>query len=299
MSTILRQLALVSETATVPFSDLAPVSAAIQKQATRDLAPIWDISATVDAFATLEDVPLGYWPILIRDDIGYDAAGIHLDKDNQPFALVSSGDGWSLTVSHETLEMLVDPFGNRLVAGDSPKDDQGRVEFLVEVCDPSESAEFGYTVNGVLVSDFYTPNFFDPVEASSERYSFTGAITAPRQVLRGGYLSWHEPVSDHWWQLRYFGPEPEFKDLGALSAKGGSLRAEIDRLTEAEAAKFRTGSKKHLEAARAAGRASQHSSRSRAAALRTRIAELLGKKAAPAAGAAAPKGRSTRKGKGK
>ena len=31
--------------------------------------------------------------------------------------------------------MLVDPFGNRLVAGASPKLDQGRVSFLVEVSD--------------------------------------------------------------------------------------------------------------------------------------------------------------------
>ena len=35
--------------------DLMRVSAALQKQASRDLAPIWEISATVDAFASLED----------------------------------------------------------------------------------------------------------------------------------------------------------------------------------------------------------------------------------------------------
>ena len=57
--------------------------------------------------------------------------------------------------------MLVDPFGDKLKAGDSPKADQGRVLFLVEVSDPSEAKEFAYTVNGVLVSDFYTPSFFD------------------------------------------------------------------------------------------------------------------------------------------
>jgi hypothetical protein len=45
--------------------------------------------------------------------------------------------------------MLVDPSGNRLVAGDSPKTDQGRVSFLVEVCDPSEAADFAYSANGV------------------------------------------------------------------------------------------------------------------------------------------------------
>jgi hypothetical protein len=245
---ILRQVALVSETTNVGFSDLAGTSAALQKQAARDFAPIWEVQATVDAFDKLQDVPIGYWPVIVRDDIGQPgAAGIHLDKDNQPFALVQFGDTWQLTASHETLEMLADPFGSRLVAGDSPKTDQGRVEFLVEVCDPSEGAEFGYTVNGILLSDFYTPNYFDPVVAPGVRYSYTGAIKEPRQVLKGGYLSWHDPVSDHWWQEIYFGDQPEFRDIGVLTQKAGSsLRSQIDRVTEAESLKAMARNKTRL-----------------------------------------------------
>jgi hypothetical protein len=53
-------------------------------------------------------------------------------------------------------------------------DRDGRVEFLVEACDPSEAAEFGYTIDNLLVSDFYTPRYFDPVQSDSVRYSFTG-----------------------------------------------------------------------------------------------------------------------------
>jgi hypothetical protein len=136
-----------------------------------------------------------------------------------------------LTASHEVLEMLADPFGNRVIAGKSPKRGQGRVEFLVEVCDPSEAAEFGYTVNGLLVSDFYTPAYFDPVANTTVRYSFTGAITEPRQVLKGGYLSWRDPVSNHWWQERWFGtPKPTFHDLGVFTATR-SLREQVDTLT--------------------------------------------------------------------
>src|SRR5712692_9387867 len=212
MAVLVRQLALVSESDLVTMSDLLHVSAALQKQASRDLAPIWDISATVDAFAKLEDVPDGYWPMIVRDDIGLDAAGVHEDKDGQPFALISSSsdlDTWALTASHETLEMLVDPSGDRQVTGDSPKRRQGRVSFLVEVCDPCEAADFAYTVNGVLMSDFYTPHYFDPVAVSGVRYSYTGVITAPRQVLRGGYLSWADPVSGHWWQETWFNRSEE------------------------------------------------------------------------------------------
>jgi hypothetical protein len=225
---------LISQSAQVRFGDVSLVAAALQKQAVRDFGPLWRINATVDAFETLEDLPLGYWPIVIRDDIGYDAAGIHLDKDNQPFALVSSSpqrDVWAQTTSHETLEMLADPFGNRVVAGDSPKRGQGRVRFLVEVCDPSEAAQFGYSINGILVSDFYTPHYFDPVFNSATRYSFTNAIKKPRQVLRGGYLSWQVPRTGEWWQETWFGARPQIRSLGVLDSSRGSIRSQIDRMT--------------------------------------------------------------------
>ena len=228
-------VALVSEVNGHDASDVARVTAALQRQAIRDFRQIWQVEATVDAFPLLDDVPLGYWPMIVRDDIGFrGAAGVHLDKDGQPFALIMMSDSWSLTASHELLEMLADPFGNRLVPGPSPKPGQGRVEYLVEVCDPSEAPQFGYTVNDVLMSDFYTPRFFDPVKAAGTRYSFTGAITAPRTILKGGYISWHDPVSDHWWQQTWFrGNKPTFRDLGIFDmAKHGALRAWIDGSTD-------------------------------------------------------------------
>jgi hypothetical protein len=177
-------------------------------------------------------VPIGYWPIVVVEDVR-NAAGVHLDKDGQPYALIEYGPAWSLTASHECLEMLVDPFGDRLVAGRSPQAKQGRVEFLVEVCDPSEDPAFAYTVNGVAVSDFYTPAFFDPLPAAGTRYSFAGHVTVPRQVLSGGYLSWHDPVSDHWWQQVWFGTKrPVFRDLGVFRAEDPrSLREIVDSLT--------------------------------------------------------------------
>jgi hypothetical protein len=237
MAALIRQLALVSESKQIPHGDVLKVSAAIQKQATRDLGPIWDVAATVDAFETLDDVPVGYWPMRVLDDIEVGgAAGIHEDKNGQPFALITASSDlntWSLTVSHEAFEMLVDPFGNRVIAGDSPKSDQGRASILVEVCDPSEAADYAYSVNGILVSDFYTPNFFDPVNAPGVRYSFTGALTGPRQVLPGGYLSWQDAASGHWWQEIWFGTDqPTFRDLGVIDQKAnGNVRAVIDRNT--------------------------------------------------------------------
>jgi hypothetical protein len=227
-----RNLALVADTKKITPSQLTKVAAALQKQATRDFGPLWDIQANVSGFARLQDVPTDYWPVIVRDDIKTPgAAGVHEDKNRQPFALVQFSDAWSLTASHETLEMLADPFGNRLVAGKSPKRAQGRVNFLVEVCDPCEDQQFAYTVNGVTVSDFYTPHFFDPVAESSVRYSYTGAVKGPRTILPGGYLSWGVPETNEWFQMTWFDTaKPVFRSLGVLSGTG-SLRATIDRLT--------------------------------------------------------------------
>jgi len=210
MSRLVKYVALVSESQQVPFSEVAKIAAALQKQVTRDFGLIWDIDATIDAYEKLEDVSPGCWPIIIRDDIGVaGAAGIHMDEDGQPYALVQASERTPLTCSHELLEMLADPFGTRLVASDSIKPGQGRVRYLVEVCDPSEGDAFGYTVNGILLSDFYTPNFFDPVAAQGVRYSFTGAITKPKQILKDGYLSW---MDEHgkWWQGTFFGSALQF-----------------------------------------------------------------------------------------
>jgi hypothetical protein len=237
MSALIRQVALVSVTDLVPAATVMQISAALQKQATRDLAPIWEVSATVDAFQTLGQVPVGTWPIIIGGKVPPGAGGFHTDDNGQPLALVRASSDINVlcqTCSHELLEMLVDPFGSRFVAGDSPMPDQGRVNFLVEVCDPSEADQFGYTVNNLLVSDFYTSHYFDPVQSAGVRYSFTGAITEPRQVLQGGYLSWQDPISKRFFQERRIDTvEPEFRDLGLLTG-GGSLapREFIDRATD-------------------------------------------------------------------
>src|SRR5260370_26561607 len=167
------QVALVSQSDSIPSSDVSLVSAAVQKQVTRDFGPIWSVDATVDSFDTLEDVPLGYWPMVVRDDVRetQQAEGVHLDKDGQPFALIQATHSWAMTASHECTTMRAYPFGERLVAGQAPKEARGqkRVEFLVEVCDPPEAADFGYTVNDITVSDFLTPNFYDPVAAPGVR----------------------------------------------------------------------------------------------------------------------------------
>jgi glycoside hydrolase-like protein/lipase (class 3) len=282
MPALMRQIALVSESELIPAGDVSKVAAAIQKQATRDLSPIWEINATIDVFARLEDVPVGYWSVIARDDIDDpSAAGIHEDENGQPFALVTASSDinvWSITASHEALEMLVDPSGNRLVAADSKL--QGRrVNYLVEVCDPSEAAEHAYSCNGILVSDFYTPNYFDPVKAGSVRYSFTGAISEPLQVLRGGYLSWQDPESNSWWQETWFdGASPKTVRFGPIDQRtNGNVRAVIDRATMSKTIMTLSAGRKQSMAAGLPPEQNQVATTAHARNLRARIGKILGR----------------------
>ena len=270
-------LALVVEAPQVPRRAVSEIAAALQRQLTRDVAPIWEVHATIDAFASLEHVPPGYWPILVGDNFpGVESVGMHLDQDGQPFALVEASPSWSLTASHEVIEMVVDPWGNRTVPGGSPMAGQGLVDILVEICDPSGGAQWAYTVNGYLVSDFCTPNYYDPVGAPGVRYSFTGALTGPRQVVRGGYLSWRDPATGAWWQGdRTEGSELRFRRIGRLDEDGRPIRERVDAWTPM--LELYTGTSRNDPALRDAyeRRASTRmAAQARAAAIRARMADL-------------------------
>ncbi|KJY28855.1 hypothetical protein [Streptomyces katrae] len=275
---LIHQLALVSETKsnTITPSQITRVAAALQKQATRDFAPLWQVNATVDAFDRLEDVPVGYWPLIVVDDVP-GAAGYHTDENKQPYSLIEYSDSWSLTASHEMLEMLADPFGNRLVSGKSPHPDQGQARFLVEVADPSEDEAFGYTINGLLVSDFFTPRFYDPVTVPGTRYSFGGHIQAPRTILRGGYISFEDSATGDWWQQIWFeGNEPKFRKLGKLSGSG-SIREAIDAQTKTVSRLAASGpSSKQYLAARTLTAHVKESTSARAGVWRAEIERLKG-----------------------
>jgi hypothetical protein len=226
-------VALVADTDAVSAREITRVAAALDKQVTRDFGPRWGVLATVDPVFSLEDIPVGYWPLILRDRIKAPGAdGFHKDRFGQPLALMALTDSWSLTASHECLEMLADPFGDRMIPGPSIKRGEGRVSYLVEVCDPPESDEFAYTVNDVLVSDFITPAYYDPVKVDGVRYSFTGAIERPRQVLEGGYISWRNQTNEHIEQLVVRNGEDEFRDLGVWHPSSRSVREFVDSKTE-------------------------------------------------------------------
>jgi hypothetical protein len=282
MSALAHQVALVSDTPSINFSDISSVAAALQKQAIRDFGPIWSVNPTVSAFDTLDSVPVDYWPVIVMDNINEPgAAGYHTDDNGQPFALVQADDTWQLTASHETLEMLADPFGNRTLAGSPPPQAPApisnfkRVTYLVEVCDPCEDNRFAYGVNGQQLSDFITPHYYDPNGSSGTLYSFRGNVKSPHTVLEGGYVSFGNPVTNQWYQIMIVNGQVQVQDLGKLQRNGRSLRETIDALVRnaRRADHYRT--KKPLAAKAAhAGTSMAESSGARAKALRGFIEKL-------------------------
>jgi len=223
-----QHIAIVPAADTIRPSELASVSAAIQKQVTRDLSPIWSLRATVDAFPTLEDVPVGYWPVFVGVDDEVRDGAVYLDERGQPYGRVSATPGstrWSLAASRVCLELLVNPTGDRAVSAPSLRSDQGLVEYLVDVWGPCADAGHSYFVNEVLVSDFCTPAFFGHVAGGGiDRCSFRGTVPLPLQVPRGGHLAWYEPRTQAFWVRNHWEDNPVDLEWDASDRRGTAVR---------------------------------------------------------------------------
>src|SRR5277367_4232229 len=260
------QIGLVDTTGALEADLVQSVAAALNIQVTRDLPQFWSISATVMYLPSPHKIPAGVWPVQLVKTLPPGEGGFHLDRHKQPYSKViasSKSEGWTIAASHEVLEMLVDPWGNRLqssvaieIKGKKIVDGTGQFGYLVEACDPGEDDKYGYTVNGVVVSDFITPRFYDPLVTPGTRYSFTGALKAPRQILPGGYISWVNQEADEWQQLVYLSSTPKIVNLGTASSDK-SVREWIDaemqtNHTNAERPKKNKALQKYGKARRAA-----------------------------------------------
>jgi hypothetical protein len=238
----LLQLGLVDTTGLIDVDLMHSVAAALHIQVTRDLPQFWtSIQASVRYLPHPHWIPSGVWPIRLVAELPPGEGGYHSDKHNQPFSMVIASphsNEWTIDASHETIEMLVDPYGNKLqsstaieISGNTVKDSTGEFEYLVEACDPCEADQYAYPINGIAMSDFITPHYYDTMATPGTRYSFTGAITRPRQMLPGGYISFVNTVKDSIQQIMNVDPDspPQLVDLGP--AEGMSLRQWVDSHT--------------------------------------------------------------------
>ncbi|HVU49651.1 MAG TPA: hypothetical protein VHL80_03130 [Polyangia bacterium] len=233
------QVGLVDTTGKLDAALVDATAAALNIQVMRDLPQFWEIKATVRHLPDPKHVPAGVWPVLLVDKLPPDEGGVHLDRNHQPYSLVIGTPGsedWTIDASHETIEMLCDPWGNRFqtsraigIVGAGVQDATGEFNYLVEACDPCEGNQYAYSIHGIAVSDFITPHFYDPVVTPGTRYSFGGNVKKPRQILPGGYISFVDTQKHEMEQILWIGAKPALRNLGP--ATGASLRVFVDGQT--------------------------------------------------------------------
>lgn len=184
-------VALTTLTDRIRMDELASVAAALQTQVTRDFSPHWCATAVIVA-APFEAIQAGYCPVIVQDTLEVGGAcGLHrTEADEAPYIVLPYGPSWSLAASHAVLQMLADPTGASRRSGASHMAGQGTVDYLIDVCAPCQDIASAYTIGGVVVSDFCTPDFFAGAAPGGASRSFTGSAREPLRPAANGLLTW-------------------------------------------------------------------------------------------------------------
>lgn len=111
------KIAVINASTVVKDADVKTALPAFQSQVSDDFAPVWGIDATLRFVPSGSKPNAGEWWLAVLDDSDQAGAlGYHdLTKDGLPLGKVFAktdltyGEKWSVTFSHELLEMLGDP----------------------------------------------------------------------------------------------------------------------------------------------------------------------------------------------
>jgi hypothetical protein len=191
-----RQLAIINHSTLVTDAQVLRWLPALQKQILLDFAPYWGVTALLKFYARRERVPASAWRVVLLDsatDNGF--LGVHsVAARRQPVAYVyankalEAGAHVSLILSHEILELLADPDVNITHWIERPRN--APLLFGREICDPCQDAAYSYERDGVQLSDFITPAWFERFWRRAETpFDFLRHISTPLQILPGGYMS--------------------------------------------------------------------------------------------------------------
>jgi len=188
----MRQILVVNQGRTVPPDTFAAAVAAVQSQLELHFQPAWGLTAALTTGAAPPtSEPPGPLVELVRVLDDSDEAGLlgyhGLAPDGRPGAFVfartseRAGVPWTVTLSHEVLEQLADPFGT---LAHSLADDYGPYAIAHQVCDPVERDE--YELAGVRVSNFVLPAWFNAAGPGGP-WDYLGRLAGPLTLSRGGY----------------------------------------------------------------------------------------------------------------
>ncbi|GAB0108638.1 hypothetical protein JMUB6875_76740 [Nocardia sp. JMUB6875] len=205
-------IAVLNRSTVLTDAQVSAVVPALQTQVHRDWAPAWGSDADLTFVPSGQQPEPGAWWLVVSDDSDQAGAlGYHdLTDEGLPLGKVfarsdiKAGLQWSVTASHELLEMLGDPDIN-LAAYVFRTASTGRL-YAYEVADACEADQYGYEIDGVLVSDFVFPAWFENFrKPGSTQFDYGKHITAPFQLLPGGYIGvydirggsgWHQLTAE-------------------------------------------------------------------------------------------------------
>jgi hypothetical protein len=216
-------VAILNRSSVISDADAEKIVEALQVQASRDFAAVWGIDARLNFVpSTSTKGWQGKWNLVLLDTSDEaNALGYHdLTPEGLPVGKVFAksdaqyGAKVSVTCSHELLEMLLDPYISLCA------EDPARGVFVAyEASDAVEADELGYDIDGVTVSDFVTPEFFDPTAAKrkGERFSFRGNVAKPFELAHGGYESIFVPGRG--WTQRTARSEPSALDRPRVGSR--------------------------------------------------------------------------------
>jgi hypothetical protein len=249
------KISLMNRSTVLTDAQVQAAVPSLQKQVHRDFAPVWGVDADLVFVGRNANPQSGTWWLGVFDNSDVaDALGYHdLTQDGLPIGKIFAGTdlqvgaSWTVTASHELLEMLGDPDIN-LTALVQDSDTSGTL-FAYEVCDACEADEFGYKIDGVLVSDFVYPAWFESFRAeNSSQFDHGKQITQPFALLPGGYIGVFDIASGTGWSQRQMrGAEfrPEMRGrLGSRRERRKTIRQHWLRSTpdaERQAKYFTTG----------------------------------------------------------
>ena len=200
------QISVINESTVLADADVVPVVAALQKQVTNDFGPVWGTAAQLTIVPKGNQPPSGSWWLVLLDDSDQaNALGYHdLTTEGLPLGKVfaasdlKAGSSWTVTASHELLEMLGDPNINLTVFVQNTN--TAGLLYAYEVCDACEDDSLGYKIDNVLLSDFVYPAWFESFRSEgSTQFDRMNRLHNPFELLSGGYIGMFNVTSGGGW----------------------------------------------------------------------------------------------------
>ncbi len=220
------QISVINASTVLTDNEINPVVATLQKQVTNDFRPAWGVDAELTFIPTGTTPPTGTWWLTILDDSDQAGAlGYHdLTPDGLPVGKVFAGTDlkygtqWTVTASHELLEMLADPNINLTVFVQN--DQSTGILYAYEVCDACETDNLGYQIDNIQLSDFVFPSWFENFRTpGSTQFDQTKQIQGPLQLLPGGYIGVFDVNSGSGWQQQTAQKQPNMMSRGNVGSR--------------------------------------------------------------------------------